>query len=187
MYKLEKTLIENPVIAAIRNEDDLQRVIASNAQVVFIIHGSIMSISDVSERLRAARKLVFIHIDMIEGLRGDTASLEFIKKYADPFGIITTKISSVRHAKQLGLSTIQRIFIIDSMSLDTGIRNVKEVAPDAVEVMPGIASKIISKMQNEISIPIIAGGLISSKKDVLEALSSGAVAVSTSHFDLWNM
>jgi glycerol uptake operon antiterminator len=187
MYNLEETLIENPVIAAIRSDDDLEKVIGSSAQVVFVIHGSIMNIADTCAKLKVARKMVFIHLDMIEGLRGDAASLEFVKKYADPYGVITTKTSIVKHAKQLGLSTIQRIFIIDSMSLNTGIKNAKDVHPDAVEVMPGVASKIISKIQKEISVPIIAGGLISNKKDVVEALASGAVAVSTSDFALWNM
>jgi glycerol uptake operon antiterminator len=187
MYTLEETLIENPIIAGIRNESDFQKVISSNAEVVFVLYGSIMTIKDISERLKSYNKLVFIHIDMIEGLRGDAASLEFIKKNAEPFGIITTKPSNIRHAKQLGLSTIQRIFIIDSLSLDTGIRNIKEVVPDAVEVMPGIASKIINIIQKQVPVPIIAGGLIKNKKDAVEALSSGAAAISTSAAELWDM
>jgi glycerol uptake operon antiterminator len=53
--------------------------------------------------------------------------------------------------------------------------------------MPGIASKIINIIQNKVKAPIIAGGLINNKKDVIEALSSGAVAISTSSSELWNM
>lgn len=187
MKKLEEILIENPVISAIRNEDDLNKAIDSSAQVVFVLHGNIMNIKDICEKLRCANKLVFIHIDMIDGLRGDSVGLEFIKKYAEPYGIITTKTNNIKHAKQLGLSTIQRIFIIDSLSLDTGIKNIKDVIPDAVEVMPGIASKIIDIIQKKVHVPIIAGGLINNKKDVIEALSSGAIAISTSNSDLWSM
>ncbi|ERI91724.1 glycerol-3-phosphate responsive antiterminator [Clostridiales bacterium oral taxon 876 str. F0540] len=187
MIKLEETLIENPVIAAIRNDNDLDKAIMSNAEVVFVLYGNLMNIKYICDKLKASEKIVFVHLDMIEGLRGDTFGIEYIKKYADPYGIITTKPTNIRHAKQFGLCTIQRIFIIDSLSLETGIKNIREVTPDAVEVMPGIASKIINIIENKVKVPIIAGGLINNKKDVLEALSSGAVAISTSGSELWNM
>lgn len=187
MQRLEETLIENPIIAAVRNEKDLNKAINSNAEVVFVLNANIITIKDICEKLKLSNKLVFVHIDMIEGLRADSAGIEYIKKYAEPYGIITTKPTNVRYAKQLGLSTIQRIFIIDSLSLDTGIRNIKEVVPDAVEVMPGVASKIIDIIQKEVNVPIIAGGLIKNKKDVVDALGSGAVAISTSSSDLWDI
>lgn len=48
-----------------------------------------------------------------------------------------------------------------------------------VEIMPGIMPEIIERLKIEIKIPIIAGGLISDKKDIIAALSAGADAVST--------
>ncbi len=83
---------------------------------------------------------------------------------------------------------IQRIFIIDSLSLKTGVKNILEHRPTAVEVMPGIASKIINKLETKVNnIPIIAGGLIKEKKDVIESLSAGAVAISTTSWELWDL
>lgn len=184
---LEQTLIENPIIAAIRNEENLLIVTKSKTAIVFVLYGNIMNIGDICRRLRDAGKMVFIHMDMIDGLRGDMAGIEFLKKYAHPYGILTTKASIVKYAKTLELYTIQRIFTIDSLSLKTGIRSVQDTGPDAVEVMPGIASKIISLMQKNIKIPIIAGGLIDSKKDVMESLAAGAVAISTTSMKLWNL
>jgi glycerol uptake operon antiterminator len=183
----EQTLIENPIVAAIRNDEDLNMVIKSRAAIVFILYGSIINIGDISTKLRDAGKIVFVHVDMIDGLRGDIAGIEFIKKYANPFGMITTKPSNIKHVKQLGLYTIQRIFTIDSLSLKTGVKSALETGTDAVEVMPGIAPKIIGLMQKEISVPIIAGGLIDSKKDIMEALSAGALAISTTARNLWNL
>ncbi|MCM0649208.1 glycerol-3-phosphate responsive antiterminator [Clostridium swellfunianum] len=187
MYNLEEVLIENPIIAALRNDVDLNKVTNSNAEVVFVLYGNVITIKGICEKLKASNKLVFIHIDMLEGLKGDFAGLEFIKKYIEPHGIITTKATNVKYAKQLGLSTIQRIFIIDSLSLETGAKNIKDAAPDAVEVMPGIANKIIHRLQSKVHVPVIAGGLITEKKDAMEALSSGAIAVSTSASELWDM
>lgn len=42
-------------------------------------------------------------------------------------------------------------------------------------------------LDKKLKTPIIAGGLIRSKKDVMDCLSSGAIAVSTSTTDLWNL
>jgi glycerol uptake operon antiterminator len=82
---------------------------------------------------------------------------------------------------------VLRLFIIDSHSLVTGIKNVLETCPDAVEVMPGIAIKLVERIKDKINVPIIAGGLISTKEDIIEALSKGVLAVSTSSEELWNM
>lgn len=187
MFHLEELLEENPVVAAIRNEDDLRKVIKSDAKIVFVLSGNIIDIKDICDQLKAAKKVIFVHIDMIEGLKGDAKGVEFIKKFADPFGIITTKTSNIRCAMNLGLCTIQRVFIIDSQSLHTGIANIHSTMPHAVEVMPGIASKIINTMRKDIKVPIIAGGLINTKKDVMDAISAGAIAVSTSNGDIWNL
>lgn len=70
------------------------------------------------------------------------------------------------------------------LSLATGIKSVKDTKPDAIEVMPVIASKLMLK--DQASVPIIAGGLISTKNDVIETLSTGVLAVSTSSENLWN-
>ncbi|EYE88747.1 glycerol uptake operon antiterminator regulatory protein [Fervidicella metallireducens AeB] len=187
MKGLEEIFIENPVIAAIRNDEDLENVCESKAKIVFVLYGNILNLKSICNKLKENRKFVFVHIDMMEGIRGDFLGIQFIKKEASPFGIITTKPSNIKYAKQLGLCSIQRIFIIDSFSLKSGIKNVKEQMPDAIEVMPGIASKIIASIEDKVNIPVIAGGLISTKKDVVECLSMGAMAVSTSNLELWNL
>jgi glycerol uptake operon antiterminator len=185
--KLEQLLVENPIIAAIRSDEDLEKVIQCNALIVFVLYGSIISIKHICERLSDAGKIVFVHVDLIEGLKGDYVGLTFIQESAKPYGIITTKPTNIKKGKQLGLCTIQRIFIVDSLSLETGIKNIQAVLPDAIEVMPGIASKIIKSLENAVHVPIIAGGLIQNKKDVMESIGAGAIAISTTKEILWNL
>lgn len=186
MNNLNDILLENPVIAAIKNDQDFEKVVKSNADIVFILYGNIMNISNISKKLKAEGKVVFIHLDLIEGLKADRCGIDFIKKYATPFGVISTRVSNIKYAKQIGMKTILRIFALDSLSLATGLKNIKDTKPDAVEVMPGVASKIIKSIKDNISTPVIAGGLIHDKKDIMDSLSSGAVAVSTTKNELWN-
>jgi glycerol uptake operon antiterminator len=184
---LEEILADNPIIAAINTDEALKKVLVSKAQIVFVIYGNILNIENICKSLKEAGKTIFVHMDMIEGIKGDSKGIEFIKQVANPDGIITTKQSNVKYAVQLGLKTIERVFIIDSQSMKTGIKNINSVMPDAVEVMPGVASKIISKMQKDVHLPIIAGGLIETHSDIIEAISAGAVAISTSNSELWNV
>lgn len=185
MTSLQDILIENPVIAAIRSPEDLEDVLGSKVQIVFVLYGSILTLSDICLKLTEARKTVFVHMDMIEGLKGDASGVEFVRKAANPFGIVSTKTNIIKYAKQMHLGTILRIFLVDSHSLKTGIKNVLETNPDAVEIMPGIACKAIAELEKQISVPVIAGGLIDNKDQVYEILSGGAVAISTSKRDLW--
>jgi glycerol uptake operon antiterminator len=187
MNGLEGLLDEVPIIAAIRNDNDLERVIHCDIKIVFVLYGSIVEIEDICRKLKAVHKLVFIHVDMIDGLKPDVKGLEFIKKVADPYGIITTKTASIKSAMSFGLYTILRVFILDSQSLKTGIQNIHTVTPHAVEVLPGVASKIINIIKKDIHIPIIAGGLINNKKDVMDAMSAGALAVSSSSEEVWKL
>jgi glycerol uptake operon antiterminator len=185
--RLIEALGENPIIAALRDMEDLKAVLSSNAKVVFVLFGSIIDIGEICNTLKQHGKIVFVHLDMVNGLKGDAKGIEYIKRFADPFGILTTKPMNIKHAKSLGLYTIMRMFILDSLSLKTGVKNIAEVQPNAVEIMPGIANKIIINIKKETHLPIIAGGLIQTKKDVFDSIGAGAIAISTTAHELWEL
>jgi glycerol uptake operon antiterminator len=58
---------------------------------------------------------------------------------------------------------------------------------DLIEILPGLMPKIIRKLSVELNKPLIAGGLISDKEDVITALSAGAIAISSTNHDVWSM
>ena len=75
--------------------------------------------------------------------------------------------------------------MIDSMAMNTMKKQLDSFQPDMVEVMPGIVPKILKEIRSYTDIPIIAGGLISDKKDIMSAFAAGADAISTTKEDLW--
>lgn len=81
--------------------------------------------------------------------------------------------------------TVQRFFIVDSRSVDTSVESLKASKADMIEIMPGILYKIIKKLKQEVSVPIIAGGLIENDTELKSALEAGASAVSTACRILW--
>lgn len=185
--KLRELLEASPVIPAIKNEQHLEEAIASDSEVIFIIMANLMNIEKIMQRLQAADKKVFVHVDMIEGLSSSNYGVEYIVEKIRPYGLITTKHNIVSFAKKLKLPVIQRFFILDSFSLEKTLSHIEENKPTAVEIMPGLMPKILYHVTSKAKLPVITGGLIDSKEDIVSALSAGVCAVSTTQRKLWNI
>ena len=178
--------IENtPIIPAVKDEESLEVCLKSDSSVIFILFGDICSIADIVERIKEKGKLAMVHMDLIAGLGSKEVSVDYIKKRTRADGIITTKPILVKRAKELGLAAVLRFFIIDSMALANLSRQTREARPDCIEVLPGVMPKVIRNITKENKIPLIAGGLISDKEDVCNALDAGAVAVSSTNTKIW--
>ncbi len=174
------------VIAAVRSEGDLEAAMKSPARMVFLLQGDLCKLSEQCRVLREAGKQVFLHMDLVDGLKGDEAGMRYAAQEFHITGIISTKATSLKFAKEVGLLAIQRVFMLDTSALKTGVMHARNCKPDFVEVLPGISPQIIRLAVAEFPVPIIAGGLISSWEDVEGALAAGAAAVSSSRKDLWS-
>lgn len=182
-----KYIYDNPIIAALSDLDKIDDIIKSPCKIVFILTGDIMNIKKVVNKLKENDKLVYIHVDLIEGFSQHTSAMEFINKTIKPDGIISTKNRIIRAAKAQDIFTIQRLFVLDSLALISGKESIKTLRPDAVEILPGLMPKVIEEVHRETRVPIIAGGLIREKDDVIDGLNAGAIGISTSAEDVWYM
>ncbi|SKC55313.1 glycerol-3-phosphate responsive antiterminator [Maledivibacter halophilus] len=185
--KLFHKLEQNPIIAAVNNLEKLNLAIQSPSEIIFLLTGDIYNLKGVIDRVKKAHMDIYIHIDLIEGFSKDRIALKYISEKMNPDGIITTKSNLIKKAKIMNICAIQRLFLLDSLSLDKGINSISSTKPDAAEVMPGTMPKIINRIYNQTRTPIIAGGLISDKHDVIDCLKSGAVGISTSKEEIWCM
>ena len=177
-------LENNPVIAAVKSEAQFELALKSDVDIIFLLQSNIMCIEEFIKRSHTSEKYIFLHIDMADGLGRDSAAILYLKSLGID-GIITTRGNLVRIAHENGLKTVQRFFVLDSKSIETSLETLKTSKADMVEIMPGIMPKIIKIFSSEVAVPIIAGGLINDKKEVIDALSNGAVAISTSNEDIW--
>ncbi|WP_305767328.1 glycerol-3-phosphate responsive antiterminator [Candidatus Epulonipiscium viviparus] len=180
-------LEEAPIIAAVKDWDGLEKAQTAPVNVVFVLFGDVCNIGKIIKRLKAAGKFVVVHLDLIEGLESKPISVQFLKETTQVNGIISTKISVITAAHKLGLTTVMRFFVLDSLSVENIKKQTKTRCIDFVEILPGIAPKIIKKLVKELSIPLITGGLISDKEDVITALQQGALALSTTNSDIWEL
>lgn len=174
-----------PVIAALPGGTLSPEALRAPVEVYFLLGGSIMDIAPRVERLREAGRRVFVHIDLVEGLGRDTVAVDYLLRHVRPDGVISTKANLLAHAKEIGLITVQRIFLLDSLSYERGVASARKLGPDLIEVMPGVMPRVIRELTRAMPCPVIAGGLIRTREDAHEALEAGAVAISTSRQELW--
>ena len=180
----EEAIQEAPVIAAVKNDMGLAHALRSECAAVFILYGTILDIGQIVKRIKAAGKLAFVHADLIEGLsnRGEIA-VDFLAEATKADGIISTRPILIHHAKELGLITVQRFFLLDSISFENVVRQSSHA--DVIDILPGAMPDVIRRLSQRVTQPLIASGLLTDKRDVCGALAAGAVAVSTTSEELW--
>ena len=176
-------LQDSPVIAAVKDEAGLERVKQTDCRVVFILYGSVLNIRSIVKRIKDGGRMALVHMDLIEGLSAKEVSIDFIAEETEADGILSTRVNLIRYAQELGLVAVQRFFILDSLSLRNLARQPFKAV--AIDIMPGVMPDVIKRLAKQISIPVIASGLLSTKQDVISALDAGALAVSTTQTDLW--
>ena len=180
MRKIMEELEDCPVIAAVKDEKGLEEFLNMDVGMVF-------TIGEIVKRIKDQGKIAVVHIDLIQGLSGKDAAVEFLKTYTRADGIITTKPALIKCAKELGMFTVLRFFVIDSMAYDNIQKQTAGYRPDVIEILPGLMPRVIERIKKSVRCQVIAGGLISEKEDIVAALKAGAVAISTTDKNVWKM
>ena len=177
----------SPIITAVKDEQGLEKALKTESPVVFLLFGNICNITGLVDQVKNSGKIAIVHVDLIQGLSSKEVAVDFIHQNTRADGIISTKAPLVRHAMDLGMIGGQRTFLIDSMALETTKKQLLTFQPDFMELMPGVMPKILKTVRGYTEIPLVAGGLISDKKEILAAFDAGVDAVSTTREELWGL
>jgi glycerol uptake operon antiterminator len=178
----------SPIIAAVREEERLPQALQSKSKVLFLLKTNVLTLPNIVQEIKAHNKLVFIHLDLLEGLAQDKYALRYLGDVVGIDGVITTRSNLIQQAKAEDLIAIQRFFVLDSSALATGVKIMQTAEPDLVEILPGIIFiHLGEELKSQIPYPLIAGGLIRTPEEAKEILSAGATAISTTSFTLWNL
>ncbi len=178
-------MLDRPIIAATRSDEDFFASLGTASSMIFDLSPDILTVSAKIRRAHEAGKKLYLHMDLARGIGRDESGLRFLHRLGAD-GILTTKAALVKEARELGLETVQRIFMLDSRSVETAMDSIRASRPDRIEIMPGLLPKVIRKIKTLTVVPLIVGGLIETPAEVVEALTAGADAVSTGRRDLWD-
>lgn len=154
---------------------------------MFLLCGDILNIGELIARVHAANRRAVVHADLVAGLAParDCGGLSPVLRRGRDH-LDAGRCSSAA-GRELGLLTVLRAFVIDSKAIESLAREAESAAPDVVEMLPAPMPRVVRRLAQSLRAPLIAGGLITDKEDVLAALSAGALCVSTSDETLWSI
>lgn len=182
MEKILSLLDDCPVIAAVKDKG-IGEAVSSPSSIIFDLGANINTVKDSIELAHGNDKMIFVHIDLAEGIGKDRYGIDYLKDLGVD-GIISTRGNLIKAAKERSLITVKRVFTLDSQGVVSAMADIDDPSADIIEIMPGVIPKIIERFAGS-GKPIIAGGLIETKAEITAALSHGAVAVSTGKKELW--
>jgi len=165
------------------HNSEFEKALISPVEVLYYMDANLLNIEQHIKMAHEAKKHILIHIDLAEGIGKDKAGVQYLSSVGAD-GIISTRTNLIKFAKEFGLVTVQRFFAIDFQGIDSISSTLVNGEPDFMEIMPGVVGKVIKHFANG-DIPLITGGLIECKAEVMSALEQGAFAVSTGKEKLW--
>ena len=183
--ELMDAIQEMPVIAAVKDDAGLCSAL-TNENIRVVLYGDICNISSIVRRIHETGRFAVVHIDLIAGLAGKEVAVDFIRNTTEADGIISTRQSFIRRAKELGLAAILRVLLLDSIALES-LDKIPANLPDCLDLLPGAMPKILRRVCAKAKVPVLTGGLIADKEDVMAALEAGATAISTTNQAVWDM
>ncbi|MBM7697711.1 glycerol-3-phosphate responsive antiterminator [Kurthia huakuii] len=173
------------IIPAARTVKQFDQVLNSPFEYIVLLEVHISHLLSLKREADRHHKKLIIHADLIHGLKTDNFAADFLCNDVRPAGIISTRSNMLIKAKSRGIIAIQRVFLIDTIALEKSYSMIDTAKPDYIELLPGIIPSMISEIHQRTKIPVITGGLIRQQENVAEALTAGAVAVTTSNKELW--
>ena len=145
------------IVPAVNDFPQLRVFLKSAFPRCVLMHWRLSDLDAVFAALRAAGRTALVHCDLIGGLSPDEAAAEFVAERLRPEGLISTKTAAVAAAKRLGLTSVQRVFLIDSAALARSAAAVSRAAPDYVEFLPAPCPSVYPRLRAAFGVPLIAG------------------------------
>lgn len=186
MKKMMELFEDNPVIPGVISDSDVKLALENEAKIVFVLYGDIADIGSIVKCLKDGGKTVFVNIDMVDGFSGRNSVLKFMKQNTPADGIISSKASMLRYAKELDFYTVHRFFILDSSSYRSIGKQLEISRADFINVVPGW-TKVVEWAVEEHKKPVISAGLVCDKKIVIDNLNAGAIAICSTNHDVWEL
>jgi glycerol uptake operon antiterminator len=177
-----------PVIPAVRSASDLAHAVRSASRVVYLLAGSLSTLDEFLQILRAADKEVVVNLDLFAGLSRDSQAVGYLAS-SGCAGIISTHTDVLGAAQSQSLYAVQRTFMIDSDSVSSCMRSLRHFLPDALELLPApVAPRILPSLREKYSsVATVGGGLIADLQEADHLIRKGLDAVSTGNPDLWRL
>lgn len=183
---LAARLARQPVIMAIYGMEQLKTALSSKGRVCILANIDLVKLEPVITLLKDAGKFIFVNIDSCHGLSQDKEGIDYVAE-AGAMGLLSTRLQTISRARKCGLISMQKIFVTDRSTWLRSMNAIEQSEPDYIQLMPSPMLGLLSKSECTKLPPIVASGFVCNRQHVTTALNHGAVAVSSSDSELWDL
>jgi glycerol uptake operon antiterminator len=175
------------IIPVVENRNELLTVLRiGSGKALMLRHCDLLDLSPMLQQAYQQGYAIFVYTEHMEGVLPDSAGLRYLSGQQHITGIASSNSKVLALGKSFGLSTILRIFAVDSTGLESSIEGIDEGVVDMLDVSPALVVPAISEvLADRVSLPFIVSGLVSTRKQVRAALNAGALGVVASQAPLW--
>ncbi len=157
----------------------------ADVMLLFILKSNGFELASFIAQAHQRGKGVVVHVDLVSGVGKDRPGIQYLRQNGVD-AIITSRSPLIAAGRAEGLTTIQRLLLMDDASLESGVKTIARSQPDIVEVLPGIIfPEVADKLHKVLPGPFIAGGFIRTRNDVTRVKEAGAILCSSSAYPLW--
>ncbi|UYN56364.1 glycerol-3-phosphate responsive antiterminator [Lacticaseibacillus chiayiensis] len=177
------------IIPSSINGRNLNYALQAPAKVILLSGVSIGNLKGFVQAIHKQKKQAVVHIDILAGFKADDVGMHLLKNLYHLDGILTSNVRALTQGKHLGMTTVYRLPLIDSLSLAKAADILKNADNyDAVQVLPAICAVNETDHLKHVFMhkPLIASGLIETEDQVKLAFSAGYQFVATSRQNLWS-
>lgn len=174
---------DREVILAVSSPKEVEKFCESSLSACVMMDLHIGVLGCLIDMIHKNGKIAFLHLDLLHGITSDEYGVEYAVQNLKCDGIISTKAKAIKRAKELGVQSIFRLFLMDQRSLKKSYDLIDKLQPDFIEVLPGIVPSMISEIALKTKLPIMSGGLIKNAEQAKQAFEAGACAITTSNRD----
>ncbi len=172
------------VIPSLSKKEDVEKFIKSNMQYCILLNFDLIHLEEHIKAVQKENKIALVHLDYINGIAIDAHGCNYVINRLNADGILSANSAVILEAKNNKKIAIQRVFLVDTATLEKEITKINFCNPDYVELIPGIANEIYSTIEIHIHCNFIAGGLLKSVEQMYECIYNGASAVTVSSMNL---
>lgn len=173
------------VLPAISNHQDLKKFLLCHLTCGVLMNFQLAQLPELILLMKKEHKKVFVHSELIKGLASDEFGAIYLIQTLKVDGIISSKPKVIDVCKKRGVIGIFRFFLKDSISLKKSLEIARKLSPEFIEILPASSLEVIKDIKKMTSAQILMGGLIKDKQQINECLKAGAIAVTTSNYNLW--
>jgi len=176
-----------PVIPAVRSLEDTAAAAVAPSRVVYLLGAGLSTLDAYLHILRERGKEVIVNLDLFAGLSRTAEAVSYLAA-SGCSGIISTHTDVLNVARGHGLYAVQRTFMIDSDSVTSSMRSLRNFVPDALELLPApVAPRLLPELRAHYpDVAAVGGGLIADLQEADSLIRQGLDAVSTGNHLLWS-